>query len=559
MKEKILIIEDDFTIQTQLKTLLSGNGYEVFAVTDFSQTIEQLKEAAPHLVILDIKLPWNNGFEICSQIRTFSDIPIVFVTSSNTDMDELNSIMLGGDAFITKPYNPAILLAKIAALLKKAYRSPQTEIYMWKEATLHLESSMIEYKGQKAELTKNELKILYYLFKNAGKICSRNDIVDFLWDNQLYVDDNALSVNITRIRDKLAAIGLVDFIKTKHRARIYIMSGKQYLKNQLPVILINLLGMLALALFLIASDNPIQTVLFILAVWSIVLVLSLLAFYFSRKKYLNKLLNMTEQLEERYLLPEIMQVPERADEQVFYQIMKMAEKSMLERIGEVQRERREYKEYIEQWIHEVKTPITAMKLLCENNRSPFSREVLAELENINQYTEQALYYARSEHAEKDYSVREVNLCDVVHSAIADNKYLLRQSNMSIQIDDIETKVYTDEKWVRFILNQIIGNAIKYHAEQPILHFGATKMNDKIVLSISDNGIGIPKSDLPRIFEKGFTGQNGRTGKNSTGIGLYLCKRLCDQLGIGLTAYSENRGTTISLIFQMNDFIIGVQG
>ena len=239
--------------------------------------------------------------------------------------------------------------------------------------------------------------------------------------------------------------------------------------------------------------------------------------------------------------------------------MKMAEKSMLERIGEVQRERREYKEYIEQWIHEVKTPITAMKLLCENNRSPFSREVLAELENINQYTEQALYYARSEHTEKDYSVREVNLCDVVHSAIADNKYLLRQSNMSIQIDDIETKVYTDEKWVRFILNQIIGNAIKYHVEQPILHFGATKTNDKIVLFIRDNGIGIPKSDLPRIFEKGFTGQNGRTGKNSTGIGLYLCKRLCDKLGIGLTAYSENRGTTISLIFQINDFIIGVQG
>ena len=273
------------------------------------------------------------------------------------------------------------------------------------------------------------------------------------------------------------------------------MSGKQYLKNQLPVILINLLGMLVLALFLIASDNPIQTVLFIFAVWSIVLVLSLLAFYFSRKKYLNKLLNMTEQLEERDLLPEIMQVPERADEQVFYQIMKMAEKSMLERIGEVQRERREYKEYIEQWIHEVKTPITAMKLLCENNRSPFSREVLAELENINQYTEQALYYARG-NTEKDYSVREVNLCDVVHSALADNKYLLRQSNMSIQIDDIETKVYTDEKWVRFILNQIIGNAIKYHAEQAYFALWGNKTNDKIVLFISDNGIGIPKVIYP---------------------------------------------------------------
>lgn len=146
------------------------------------------------------------------------------------------------------------------------------------------------------------------------------------------------------------------------------MSGKQYLKNQLPVILVNLLGMLALALFLIASDNPIQTVLFILGSLVDCPCFIFAAFYFSRKKYLNKLLNMTEQLEERYLLPEIMQVPERADEQVFYQIMKMAEKSMLERIGEVQRERREYKEYIEQWIHEVKTPITAMKLLCENNQ-----------------------------------------------------------------------------------------------------------------------------------------------------------------------------------------------
>ena len=132
-------------------------------------------------------------------------------------MDELNSIMLGGDAFITKPYNTAILLAKIAALLKRAYPSPQTEFFTWNGVTLYLESSVIEYKEQKAELTKNELKILYYLFKNAGKICSRNDIVDFLWDNQLYVDDNVLSVNVTRIRNKLDKIGLTNFIKTKHR------------------------------------------------------------------------------------------------------------------------------------------------------------------------------------------------------------------------------------------------------------------------------------------------------------------------------------------------------
>ena len=216
---RILVVEDDLTIQAQLKTLLSGNGYEVDAVTDFARVIEQFKAFAPHLVLLDIKLPENSGFEICSQIRSFFDIPIVFVTSCNTDMDELNSIMLGGDAFITKPYNTAILLAKIASLLKRAYPAQQNEQLSYGGAILHLESSSLEYEGQKVELTKNELKILYYLFTNAGKICSRSNIVEFLWDNQMYVDDNALSVNINRIREKLAGIGLKDFIKTKHRQR----------------------------------------------------------------------------------------------------------------------------------------------------------------------------------------------------------------------------------------------------------------------------------------------------------------------------------------------------
>ena len=165
---RILVVEDDLTIQAQLKNLLSGNGYEVDAVTDFARVIEQFKAFAPHLVLLDIKLPENSGFEICSQIRSFSDIPIVFVTSCNTDMDELNSIMLGGDAFITKPYNTAILLAKIASLLKRAYPAQQNEQLSYGGAILHLESSSLEYEGQKVELTKNELKILYYLFTNVS-------------------------------------------------------------------------------------------------------------------------------------------------------------------------------------------------------------------------------------------------------------------------------------------------------------------------------------------------------------------------------------------------------
>ena len=214
---KIMIIEDDPVIQGELQTLLNGNGYATIGIKDFSAVIEQIQDEKPHLILLDIKLPGENGFALCSKIRTFSEVPIIFVTSCNTDMDELNSIMLGGDAFITKPYNTAILLAKIASLLKKAYPAQQREQIAYGDAVLHLESSSLDYHGQSVELTKNELKILYYLFKNGGKICSRGDMIEYLWDNQLYVDDNALSVNINRIREKLAGIGLTDFIKTKHR------------------------------------------------------------------------------------------------------------------------------------------------------------------------------------------------------------------------------------------------------------------------------------------------------------------------------------------------------
>lgn len=343
------------------------------------------------------------------------------------------------------------------------------------------------------------------------------------------------------------------------------MSSRQYLKNHLPVILFNLLGMLALALFLLAAGNPVQSVLFILAVWLTVVILWLAAVYLKRKKYLDGLLAMTEGLKERYLIPEIMEEPELAEGQVYYQIMKMAEKSMLEKINGIQRERKEYKEYIEQWLHEVKTPITAMKLLCENNRCEFTRDMLAELENINRFTQQALYYAlkgddSGSYTEKDYRIREIRLDDVVHGAVADNKYLLRQSRVTVTVDEMKNSVYTDERWVRFVLNQIISNAVKYRASEPYVHFFTEKKGNQVFLHIKDNGVGISQSDLPRIFEKGFIGQNGRRLQNATGIGLYLCRRLCDRLGIGLTARSEERGgTTIILSFQVNDFVTGAWG
>lgn len=336
------------------------------------------------------------------------------------------------------------------------------------------------------------------------------------------------------------------------------MNGKLYWKNKLPFILTNLFCMILMTLFLLACGNAVAVVEMILIVWVLILMAGMGIAYRNRKKELQKLLTMAEGLQERYLIQEVMRLPERADDQVYYQLMKMAGKSMLEQIGEVRRERLEYKEYIEQWIHEIKTPIAAMKLLCENHRMDFTRELLLELEKTNRFTEQALYYARSEHTEKDYAVREINLIDVVHQVIADNKYLLLHNKVSLEVAERMETVYSDEKWLGFILNQLVVNAVQYRTEQPVLRFFAYQRQDQVILSVEDNGIGIPACDLPRIFEKGFTGQNGRIMQQATGIGLYLCRRLCDKLGVGIMAESSGEGTVIRLSFHINCLICEVQ-
>ena len=337
------------------------------------------------------------------------------------------------------------------------------------------------------------------------------------------------------------------------------MNSRRYWKNRIPFLLTNLICMVALTVFLLVCGNSISTVLLILSVWTLILLAGLFLTYWQRDRQMRQLLDMAGQLSERYLISEVMELPAQAEDQVYYRLLKMAGKTMLEQIGEIRRERQEYKEYIEQWIHEIKTPITAMKLLCENHRTDWTKELLMELEKTNRFTEQALYYARSEHTEKDYSVRKMALIQVVHQAIADNKYLLLQSGMHLEVEEIQDTVYSDDKWVRFILNQLIANAVKYRTGQPILRFSTHRQQDQVVLVVEDNGIGISATDLPRIFEKGFTGQNGRNVQQSTGIGLYLCKRLCEKLGIGITAESSENGASISLAFHINCLIYEVQG
>lgn len=356
------------------------------------------------------------------------------------------------------------------------------------------------------------------------------------------------------------------------------MNTKLYWKNRIPYFILHVLCMLMLSFFLTVTGNSLDTILLILFFWILLLVVCTAGSYRRRRRELNRLLQMAEQLEQRYLIAEIMDLPWRAEDQVFHRLLKLAGKSMLEEIGAITRERTDYREYIEQWIHEIKTPITAMRLLCENNRTPFTRELLTQLEKTNGYTEQALYYARSEHTEKDFSIREIVLTDVIHQAVTDNKYLLLQEHVAVDVGESRQTVFSDEKWLRFILNQFIINAVKYRradSASPAIQFRTARRDNTVLLSVSDNGIGIPKSDLTRIFDKGFTGRNGRRMQGSTGLGLYLCKRLCDKLEIGLEVHSpadsssgilsvsespgSTLGSTIILSFYVNHLIDQVQG
>lgn len=220
---KILIIEDTKTIRDELKIFLASYGYEVEAPEHFDTIIAEATNTDAQLILLDINLPMYDGYTICREIRKTSQIPIIVVTSRNSDMDELMSMNLGADDFVTKPYNTQILLARIGALLKRTYgNQPSAEKLDYKGLSLNLANSTMTYEGDAIELTKNELKILGHLIKNQGSIVMREQLMEVLWKSELFVDDNTLSVNVNRLRKKLDDLGLKDAIETK-RGMGYMM------------------------------------------------------------------------------------------------------------------------------------------------------------------------------------------------------------------------------------------------------------------------------------------------------------------------------------------------
>lgn len=213
--QKIMIIEDDQTIRDELSLILGNEGYSVIPITDFTEITRQIEEHTPDLILLDLGLPGRDGLTLCADIRKTSSLPVIIVTSRDSSADEFRGLSLGSDDYITKPYDVSVLLARVKAVLRRSAGIQESDIIEANGLRLSLTKGTISMNGRTAELTRNELKILAHLMTHAGTIVSRADLIDVLWENQIYIDDNTLSVNITRLRAKLNDLGLTDCIRTR--------------------------------------------------------------------------------------------------------------------------------------------------------------------------------------------------------------------------------------------------------------------------------------------------------------------------------------------------------
>ena len=335
------------------------------------------------------------------------------------------------------------------------------------------------------------------------------------------------------------------------------MDFKLFFKEKAITILLLLFGIITIEIFLMAYNVGMFIKIYIPLIIMGLYMISIIIEYFKRKKFYDNLLKILEELDEKYLITEIINTPDFLEGKILKNTIEAIDKSMLENVNKYKYMTEDYKEYIELWIHEIKIPIATSKMVIENNKNAITKSIDEELDKVENYIEQALFYARSNTVEKDYYIRKVVLKEIVNESIKKNKSSLIQEKISIDIHDLEIEVNTDNKWIVFILNQIIQNSIKYRKkENSVIEIYANQGKENVILYIKDNGIGIKQGEITRVFEKGFTGTNGRlSNKKSTGIGLYLCKKLCNKLGIGIELNSvQNEGTEVKLVFPKDSYI-----
>ncbi len=333
------------------------------------------------------------------------------------------------------------------------------------------------------------------------------------------------------------------------------MSIFEYIKERLIFLIINLIMFLLIGILMKIAKVSISIIFALFLIWFVPVAIYMFLEFIKFNRYLKNLTDTVEGLDKKYLLSELIKEPRFQEERIITEVLKECNKSMHENVKHYRDDQMEYREYIETWVHEIKTPIASTKLILENDDSNLSSRINYEMKRVEGFIEQVLYYARSSDVSKDYIIKEFSLRDVVMKAVKSNSRDFINKNIKLNIKAIEGSIFSDAKWVEFIINQVIINAVKFSIANKGKVSIFSKINENnIVLTIEDNGVGISEKDIDRVFEKGFTGENGRKFGKSTGIGLYLCKKLCDKLGIGINLTSkEGLGTKVNIVFPQGKF------
>ena len=334
------------------------------------------------------------------------------------------------------------------------------------------------------------------------------------------------------------------------------MKLKEYLFDKLPQTIVFILGYIVTILFLRAFKVAKPLILAISFVFGVMYIVIIAIDYLRKQKFYNNLVQTVDGLDKKYLVLEMINKPDFYEGKIFYQTLYEINKSMIENVKEYSLSIADFKEYVEMWIHEVKIPISSLVLLNHNHKNSLDSKYVKQIRKLDNYIEQILYYVRSENAEKDYIIKETSLNDIIKNVALKNKDDLLENNVDLIVDVSDEKVLTDSKWLEFILNQIINNSIKYKRDNidSYIKIKTYENTNSVKLFVEDNGIGIPKNDLGQVFDKCFTGENGREKSKSTGMGLYIAKMLCVKLGHRIEIESEAWSfTRVVITFGKNDF------
>ena len=494
---RIMVVEDDVYMREELTDLLRKSGYETASLFDFENAIPEITEYSPDLVLLDINLPFHSGFEICKELKAKQLGTVLVLTARDKLQDELHALGLGADDYLTKPCNIERLLARIKNLLRR------------KEEQI------------------------------------RQGLLD---GNGFLLDPNTFTRNSTRTRLPLERAGAI--MKKLKIFLTYISS------NRVWIITLACLDVFFIFLAWLANPdyfiNYVALIIFVsFATLAIPLAISI------RKR------NKTDAIFRRFLLE-----PDDTNEYLLCEAVPAVLRPYICELGQHLRTQQEYineqkitvtdyQHYIENWVHEIKKPLSLMTLLLDNRKDEMSPLVHTRMLYVRDHTrqdiEQILYFSRLGATHKDYFFEPLSILEICREAVEDNLTLLEEAGFSVEYTENDAQVISDKKGLMFILGQIISNSVKYTGNNPaprlLFSIADSADNEQISLSMKDNGTSIPLSDLPFVFDKGFTGDTGSYLSRSTGMGLYLVQKMATDLSITVELKNNScGGTTVTLTF-----------